>query len=209
MTKREIQADKTKKRIQEEARKLILEKGIDKFTMKDIAKAADVAVGTVYLYYSSKADIQVAFEDEAYLDNFREIMNDSSLTYGQKLYKYNKFWYINGEEMGAAFLRGWYRFSLDKENYANESDGHLESRIEREIKVSEEMLQYGIDSGELDKETPTKELAEILTVSRQGTSMYWALMDGNVSRKHILNEYLYHVLEPALKRYGLKSAIEP
>lgn len=207
MTKRKVQADETKRRIQEEARKLILEKGVDKFTMKDVAKAAGVAVGTVYLYYPSKADIQVAFEDDDYMEQFHSIISDPELTYGQKLYKYNEFWYLNGEKMGAAFLRGWYRFALDKENYTSKDD-RWESRIEREIKVSEEMLQAGVDAGELNEDTPVEELAEILTIARQGSSMYWAITDGKVSRERLAKEYCRYILEPALKKYGLHSPVE-
>lgn len=207
MTKREIQADNTKKKLREVAQDLILEKGMDKFTMKDLAVAAGVSVGAVYLYYPSKAELQKEFEDFAYDDILEQILNDPDFTFGQKLYYYNIFWYENGEKMGAPFLRGWYRFTLDIEKRRKE--GAKELRIAHEIESEKRLLRAGIESGELNADTPVDELAEILICTRQGSSMYWALTDGAVPRRRLAEEYLYCVLEPALQKYGLKSAIMP
>lgn len=207
MTKREMQADHTKKKLREVAQKLILEKGMDRFTMKDLAAAAGVSVGTVYLYYPSKVELQKEFEDLAYDDILEQILSDPNYTFGQKVYYYTVFWYENGEKMGAPFLRGWYRFTLDIEKRRKE--GTKELRIEHEIEAEKRLLQVGIEAGELNANTPVDELAEILICTRQGSSMYWALTDGAIPRRRLAEEYLYCVLEPALQKYGLKSAIMP
>lgn len=49
--------DVRRKQLLDAARQLIVERGFDATTMSDVADAAGVAKGTVYLYFDSKADL--------------------------------------------------------------------------------------------------------------------------------------------------------
>ena len=51
-----VEEDK-KKRILEAALKLFVEKGIDNTSTSLISKEADVATGTIYLYFENKVDL--------------------------------------------------------------------------------------------------------------------------------------------------------
>ena len=53
MTTRDIQREETKKRIYDVAFKLFDEFGYDKVKVSDIAKAANVSVGSVYYHYKN------------------------------------------------------------------------------------------------------------------------------------------------------------
>ena len=57
MTTRDIQREETKKRIYDAAFKLFDEFGYDKVKVSDIAKAANVSVGSVYYHYKNKEAI--------------------------------------------------------------------------------------------------------------------------------------------------------
>ena len=57
MTTRDIQREETKKRIYDVAFKLFDEFGYDKVKVSDIAKAANVSVGSVYYHYKNKEAI--------------------------------------------------------------------------------------------------------------------------------------------------------
>lgn len=57
MTTRDIQREETKKRIYHVAFKLFDEFGYDKVKVSDIAKAANVSVGSVYYHYKNKEAI--------------------------------------------------------------------------------------------------------------------------------------------------------
>jgi AcrR family transcriptional regulator len=53
--------------ILESAIALLMEQGIEKFTMDRVSKSAGVAKGTVYLYYTNKQALLDAVLDYAYL----------------------------------------------------------------------------------------------------------------------------------------------
>jgi len=58
-------AETTRSRILEAALNLFRERGFDQTTMRDIAAAADVAIGAAYYYFESKEALVMAFYQEA------------------------------------------------------------------------------------------------------------------------------------------------
>jgi AcrR family transcriptional regulator len=67
MSKKRItkKAQETQRRILTNALTLFREKGFDKTSMRDIAEAADVAVGASYYYYSTKEELVLAYYEDA------------------------------------------------------------------------------------------------------------------------------------------------
>ena len=58
-------AEETRGRILSEALTLFRERGFDQTTMRDIARAANVAIGAAYYYFESKEALVMAFYGEA------------------------------------------------------------------------------------------------------------------------------------------------
>src|SRR6266404_5178836 len=58
-------AESTRGRILSEALTLFRERGFDQTTMRDIARAANVAIGAAYYYFESKEALVMAFYGEA------------------------------------------------------------------------------------------------------------------------------------------------
>jgi AcrR family transcriptional regulator len=65
MPSREINKERTKKRLLHVALALFREKGFRQATMRDIAEAAGVALGTTYNYFPTKEHIALYFFEEA------------------------------------------------------------------------------------------------------------------------------------------------
>ena len=57
LTKRQLQAISTKKKIYNSAMELMDKRGFENTTIEDISKKADVSVGASYHFYKSKDDI--------------------------------------------------------------------------------------------------------------------------------------------------------
>ena len=67
-------AESTRSRILEAALNLFRERGFDQTTMRDIAAAADVAIGAAYYYFESKEALVMAFYEEANAAMHEQIM---------------------------------------------------------------------------------------------------------------------------------------
>jgi AcrR family transcriptional regulator len=53
-----------KKQILSAARKLLLQKGLNGTSINQIAKAAELGVGTIYFYFQNKEDVFTALQEE-------------------------------------------------------------------------------------------------------------------------------------------------
>jgi AcrR family transcriptional regulator len=94
--RREREKNERRKVILECAKELILEKGVDKFSMEDVAKQAELSKATIYLYFSGKEVLLNEICEESarvFLEYFKTIA-ESGLT-GIKALK--SFWggYVN------------------------------------------------------------------------------------------------------------------
>lgn len=207
MTNRTQQAEETKTRILHAAQRLIAEKGIEKTTIKDIAQAAGVAVGTFYCHFKSKGEIVLGIDRNPYEQLTRYIQEMENYTFGQKLYAYFTNWYKIGETYGPRFLREWYRLALDIEKYTDMTGMAPKIVMERDALVL--LLQQGVSEGELNPDTPVEDISCLLACELQGTSMYWCFMDGTVPREKIVRDFITYVAEPVLEKHGLKTPLLP
>lgn len=64
-SRRERRKAQTRRQLLDAARALFVKRGYDATRPQDIARAADVAVGTFYLYFADKRAVFLAFTDEA------------------------------------------------------------------------------------------------------------------------------------------------
>ncbi|WP_333576728.1 TetR/AcrR family transcriptional regulator [Faecalibacillus intestinalis] len=91
MTTRDIQREETKKRIYDVAFKLFDEFGYDKVKVSDIAKAANVSVGSVYYHYKNKEAI-IDYGYYEFDQMLKEAYEKQSLITKEKLFLFfNRF----------------------------------------------------------------------------------------------------------------------
>lgn len=82
LTKRQIQANKTRSKIYKIAVDLMEKKGFNNITIEEISKKAKVSVGAFYHYYNSKEDI--LFEifrraDEYFENEVAQVLREGDL----------------------------------------------------------------------------------------------------------------------------------
>jgi AcrR family transcriptional regulator len=93
---REKQATKRQKQILKAAMEVFAQKGYAAATMPEIAQAADVAAGTIYIYYPSKRDLFVTVIRELIIttplrDLIAKLPNDKDISATFKQIMYNRF----------------------------------------------------------------------------------------------------------------------
>lgn len=61
----------SKEKILKESRDLVAEEGLDSLSIRKLAKKCDLAVGTIYNYFSSKDDLMISTIESVWEDIFR------------------------------------------------------------------------------------------------------------------------------------------
>ncbi len=136
-----------KKYIVETARKVFVEKGFKKVTMKDIVEACDISRGGLYLYFENTAQIfleVLKLESEETDDTFSANIKDDS----------------TAADILLLFLREQKKELLRKQDtltqavyeyyFENPSKkgNHLKNQFDSAVKVIEKLIELGVDSGE-------------------------------------------------------------
>jgi AcrR family transcriptional regulator len=155
--------DDKRQRILEAARKRFRHYGVRKTTMQEIARDADVAVGTLYLYFKDKDDLLVACTEE-YVTRHRrqaEAILDSDASTADKLRHYvlDRFRASQATQAGgfhpaAELLREVLRVRPERRM----EEGRM--MAENFVRI----LRLGMESGELYTDDPERD-ARVLLLS--------------------------------------------
>jgi AcrR family transcriptional regulator len=155
--------DDKRQRILEAARKRFRHYGVRKTTMQEIARDADVAVGTLYLYFKDKDDLLVACT-EAYVTRHRQqaeaiLASDASAADKLRRYVLDRF------RASQATRTGGYRHAAELLREV------LRVRPERRIEEGRMMAEYfvrilqlGMEAGDLHTDDPERD-ARVLLLS--------------------------------------------
>lgn len=95
-----VSSPEKRAKILEVARKRMMHYGVSKTTMSEIADDAEMAVGTIYLYFKNKDEIVLALAQECRTEQdqfLQSILQDNTMDASQKLQTFflEKFRYIN------------------------------------------------------------------------------------------------------------------
>ena len=137
-----------RKFILETARKVFVEKGFKKVTMKDIVEACDISRGGLYLYFDSTSQIfteVVKLESEEADDVFSDsIAEDATAADILVLFL---------QEQKKELLRkkdtltqAVYEFYF--ENQPGKKDNILKKQFDAAVKIIEKLIEAGVDNGE-------------------------------------------------------------
>jgi TetR/AcrR family fatty acid metabolism transcriptional regulator len=155
--------DDKRQRIIDAARKRFLHYGVRKTTMQEIARDADVAVGTLYLYFQDKDDLLVACTEEYVTGHRRQaeaiLASDASAADKLRRYVLDRF------RASEATRAGGYRPAAEVLREV------LRVRPERRLEEGRMMAEYfvrilrlGMESGELYTDDPERD-ARVLLLS--------------------------------------------
>ena len=145
MGKKSIQK---RKYILETARKVFVEKGFKRVTMKDIVEACDISRGGLYLYFESTSQIfleVLKLESEETDDVFSDsITEDATAADILVLFlQEQKKELLRKED---TLTQAIYEFYF--ETQPNKKENVLRKQFEEAVKIIEKLIEAGVDSGE-------------------------------------------------------------
>ena len=168
--RKEREKEQRRNDILDAAERVFFRKGYDRATMDDVASAAELSKGTLYLYFKSKDELYFAISLRAHRalrQMFEETVDPARPVIDNIL------------GIGKAFIR----FSGEKSDYFRtlvyfEAEFDLQHVHERYEKLSQDegdpmsffisLLQQGIDTGVIRQDIPAVQLAHILWTQTTG-----------------------------------------
>lgn len=176
MNKRTQQANKTKKRIIDCARKLFLEKGYSNVSVDEIIREAGSSKGGFYTHFKTKEQLifsMVGLVDEAYL-KFSESERRYKNTI-EKIYLLMEYIFeFMEKEIGLDFMSVIYSSQIK----AQTTNRFLISPEREYYRRLEMLTKEGQKNGELSTELPSSEMVAILTTCARGVIYDWCLQEG-------------------------------
>lgn len=171
-TSRQLQAQKTKRKIYNAAVYLFNKHGFDNTTIEDISRKAGVSVGAFYHYYPSKSDIYTELYQK--IDEFFETTVKPQLTeedfYGNVLIyfkHYAEYQELRGIDIVKQLFNNLNELFIDKNRYMH--------------RLLHEIIQQGEEKDQLTKDMTPDEIVEFLMVSARGIAYDWLLHKGDYS----------------------------
>ena len=187
LTSRTKQADATRKRIYNTAIRLFKQHGYEQVSVSQIAKAADVGIGTFYHYYESKIELfmKIFVNVEDYFSEFKTL--DYSLpaedTIQRYFYQYAKLNEAAGIEVVQNLANPQNRKSLD---------GNQDFEL-----ILTSILRKYQELGKIKNNESAEEICDLFFISARGVMFDWCIKHG----KYDLAEKTQFVIERLLSIY--------
>lgn len=197
MTNRQLAAQKTREKLVETAKQIIYEKGLTNTSVDEITEKCGVSKGTFYTYFKRKED--VVFELSRGM--FDEIMRDAKAFDGnitEQIAHYMISFAEYIEKSGVKLCQEWIRNVVCPELITDEYD---KIKLKKDIINANELLQYGIDKGELKRECPVGLIANTIIDLLYGQALCWAMSDGKYSYTERTKSFCGSLLTELLKGY--------
>lgn len=185
VTKRALQAVKTRNRIYESVTHLMKTSGFDSITIEQISEAAEVSVGAFYHHFGSK----------------NEILNEI-FKRGDDYFCKNIMSRLAGEttaEKIVSFFRHYARFNIDwgvdyvSALFKTQSRTFVSSN-RLMFTTLQDLISEGVESGEITSRMPPEEITELLFTTARGLTYNWCLNDGGFPLEAKMRRYMeFHV----------------
>ena len=137
-----------KKYILETARKVFVEKGFKRVTMKDIVEACDISRGGLYLYFESTNQIfmeVMKMESQEADDVFSDSITEDA-TAADILILFLKEQKKELLKKGDTMTQAIYEFYF--ENKPAKKDNMLKKQFDSVVKIIEKLIEAGVENGE-------------------------------------------------------------
>jgi len=179
-TSRQIQAQKTKRKIYKAAISLFNKQGFDNTTIADISRKAGVSVGAFYHYYSSKSDI--------YSELFKKIDEFFQNTVEAELVSENSFDNI------ILFFKHYAAYNLARGTDAvkqlfNTENPQFLDQSRYMMKLLKKLILTGQEKGQITTEMNEEEIMDFLLIAARGVVYDWLLHDGDYDMSQKMEEY--------------------
>lgn len=189
ITSRDIQAEKTRKKIFETAFAMFKTHGFDNVTVDDICKECGVAKGSFYHHFRSKANIIIEDKriDEIYMKKLMELPTEMSSV--EKLIFTLLFQAHYAKRSGREFVRQIYRSQMITGTcYFTSADRPFCRSIL-------DTIAAGQKKNEIRNDLPADELTKLVLIVSRGILYDWCILGGEYDIEHIMRCYFQVLLE--------------
>lgn len=199
MTKRQLQALKTRQKIIDTTEKLLKAKGFNALGVEDITKASGVAKGTFYVYFKHKEDIVTEICRGYFKKVEAELNNMKSKDIIDKLSIYFDNFMKIVELYGINICREWIRGAIEPQKAASANIDN--KKWQYDVDMLQNILNVAIKDNELKKDTPVQLLTYIIITQLYGMMTAWCMSDGNFEPMEWTQKFSKFQLEKMLKDY--------
>ena len=185
MTKRQMAALETRRKLLDAAKKIVCEKGMVNTSVAEITKACGVASGTFYTHFKRKEDIIYALSREMY----QEILDQAKAFDGPFMarlvfFMTNFSGYI--EKSSLKLCQEWVRNTVDPDLV---DDGEDKPKVYVDIDAVTGLILDGIERGEIKADAPVAVLAHTLVDVLYGQMLCWDMSGGAYSLEWRTKEF--------------------
>lgn len=186
-TKRQLQAEQTKRHIFRTALRLLDQQDFESITVRDIVREAGVSIGSFYNAYGTKLDVfyetyQIA--DDYFENNVRPLLTQDAVT-DRILCFFREYARYNSVETP---------ISLTKILYNPNNPYFRRSSDKGMLPILKELVQLALDSGEFRSDRPAPEIAEFLMICIRGVVYDWCLANGSYGLVERVEAYVQYLL---------------
>ncbi|MDD4113644.1 MAG: TetR/AcrR family transcriptional regulator [Herbinix sp.] len=192
ISSRKLQANETRNKIYETAKKLFLEHGFENVSVDSIVEAAGVSKGSFYVHFKSKDVLPSIF--------INDYINNADLDY--KIYLEDKDSKVPTSEVlilvtgriaelmdgriGCDIMKNIYKSHITKS-----IDTNYSMIYSRELyKVYVDILERGLRLGDVKSDIPVDTLAKHLILALRGITFEWCIQDSDFNLKE---QYITHI----------------
>ncbi|MGM9659733.1 MAG: TetR/AcrR family transcriptional regulator [Faecousia sp.] len=206
MTNRERQAQATKQKLLDSAKRLISERGFDHVKVSDIAADCGMVKGSFYHYFRSKDEIVAALRESVYDNLRRDVYEEAGLGFQGRIQLFVQNWYKALKDLNLHIAR----YSMQQ--YANNI--HINphssdlSHMEQGMSLLTDCIREGVQRGELLPETPVEVLAKGIMFALQGSALFHCKQEEQFDVEQWCEEFQSFILAPLLAAYLTDSGTE-
>lgn len=202
ISKRKVQAAKTKNIIYESAKKLFLEHGIENVSVDSIVESAGVSKGSFYVHFESK-DALASFLINDYVTeidldykSYLEGLSSESSAYDIVILMTGKIAEIINDKIGYENMKVLYKAHLTKN-----IDAHSSVSYNRDIyKMFEYIINMGIQQGEFRTDIPVATLSHHFVLAMRGITFEWCIRYPDFKLKEQFLEHVEILLNGIIKK---------
>jgi len=159
-----------KQLILDNAKNILYSEGYSNLSIRNVAKASGLAVGTIYNYYPTKKDLVIEMMIEYWGECFKslEIITNSQTTLYVKLFKIFSELNIFISTFKEVWLKANKADNTDNSNSGLEKENlHMENHIEKLIRTVEKLLieESARSNSEITIKMDTYELAKFIVMN--------------------------------------------
>lgn len=203
MTKRQVAAQETKKKIIEAARMVISDKGFEAVSIDDIMAEAGLGKGTFYTHFERKEDVvyELNKTDFYRLAETVNAMSDKDIM--DKLEYYCREFMKSIERAGIEICRQWIKNNLSGGTMCGieDIDGKPISKYQYDYQAMQSVLSEAVRQGQLMEDTPVNELALLINGELYGLMTAWCMSGGTSVGTKNIKTFRTYMLEQGIRPY--------